>query len=56
MGGIARLVGEFIDRLELREVTVVGNDTGGALVPLDQPARLAEVVGHFMHTSDRDGH
>jgi len=32
--GIARLVAEFLDRLDLREVTLVGNDTGGALVQL----------------------
>ena len=32
--GIARLVDELLDRLDLREVTVVGNDTGGALVQL----------------------
>jgi pimeloyl-ACP methyl ester carboxylesterase len=32
--GIARLVTEFLDRLELRDVTLVGNDTGGALVQL----------------------
>lgn len=32
--GLARLVGEFLDRLDLREVTLVGNDTGGALVQL----------------------
>jgi pimeloyl-ACP methyl ester carboxylesterase len=32
--GIARLVSELIDRLDLGDVTVVGNDTGGALVQL----------------------
>jgi pimeloyl-ACP methyl ester carboxylesterase len=31
---IARLVTEFLDRLDLRQVTLVGNDTGGALVQL----------------------
>ena len=30
--GIARLVAEFMDRLDLGEVTLAGNDTGGALV------------------------
>jgi pimeloyl-ACP methyl ester carboxylesterase len=30
--GVARLVAEFLERLELREVTLVGNDTGGVLV------------------------
>ena len=32
--GLARLVAEFLDRLALDEVTLVGNDTGGALVQL----------------------
>ena len=31
---MARLVAEFLDRLDLRDVTLVGNDTGGALVQL----------------------
>lgn len=30
--GIARLAAEFLDRLGLHDVTLVGNDTGGALV------------------------
>jgi pimeloyl-ACP methyl ester carboxylesterase len=32
--GVARLVAELVDRLDLHDVTVVGNDTGGALVQL----------------------
>ncbi len=32
--GIARLVAEFLDRLDVHDVTLVGNDTGGALVQL----------------------
>jgi len=32
--GIARLVAELLERLELEDATVVGNDTGGALVQL----------------------
>jgi pimeloyl-ACP methyl ester carboxylesterase len=32
--GIARLVAEFLDQLDLQDVTVAGNDTGGALVQL----------------------
>src|ERR1700754_3706895 len=32
--GIAAIVAEFLDRLDLRDVTLVGNDTGGALVQL----------------------
>ena len=45
--GIARLVAEFLDRLDLRDVTLVGNDTGGALVQLvmvDGAARVGRVV------------
>ncbi|MGW5179630.1 alpha/beta fold hydrolase [Streptomyces sp. NPDC004082] len=32
--GVARLVSELLDRLDLRDVVLVGNDTGGALVQL----------------------
>ena len=32
--GIARLVAELLERLDLHDVTIVGNDTGGALVQL----------------------
>ncbi|MGW5349702.1 alpha/beta fold hydrolase [Streptomyces sp. NPDC004031] len=32
--GLARLVGEFLVRLDLHDVTLVGNDTGGALIQL----------------------
>lgn len=32
--GLARLVAEFLDHLGLTDVTLVGNDTGGALVQL----------------------
>ncbi|MBO0914582.1 alpha/beta fold hydrolase [Streptomyces laculatispora] len=47
--GAARLVAEFLDRLDLRDVTLVGNDTGGALVQLligdgDRAARVGRVV------------
>src|SRR6266498_3398451 len=45
--GIARLVAEFLDRLDLHDVTLVGNDTGGALVQLlicDGAARVGRVV------------
>jgi pimeloyl-ACP methyl ester carboxylesterase len=44
---IAGLVAEFLDRLDLRDVTLVGNDTGGALVQLvmaDGAARVGRVV------------
>jgi pimeloyl-ACP methyl ester carboxylesterase len=45
--GIARLVAEFLNRLDLTDVTLVGNDTGGALVQLiigDGAARVGRVV------------
>src|SRR5438105_4384301 len=44
---IARLVTEFLDRLDLHDVTLVGNDTGGALVQLlmsDGNARVGRAV------------
>jgi pimeloyl-ACP methyl ester carboxylesterase len=45
--GIAQLVAEFPDHLDLRDVTLVGTDTGGALVQLlacDDPARLGRIA------------
>jgi len=45
--GIARLVAELLDRLDLRDVTIVGNDTGGALVQLlacDDAPRVSRIV------------
>jgi pimeloyl-ACP methyl ester carboxylesterase len=45
--GIARLVAELVARLGLRDVTLVGNDTGGALVQLlmcDGTAGVGRVV------------
>jgi pimeloyl-ACP methyl ester carboxylesterase len=45
--GIARLAADFLDRLDLRDVTLVGNDTGGALVQLlmgDGNARVGRAV------------
>lgn len=48
MLGVTRLVAELIERLELDEVTLVGNDTGGALVQLlisdGKAARVAKIV------------
>jgi pimeloyl-ACP methyl ester carboxylesterase len=44
---IAQLVEEFLDRLDLHDVTLVGNDTGGALVQLvlaGKPERVARAV------------
>ena len=45
--GIARLVSEFLERLDLDDVTLVGNDTGGAIVQLivgERPARIGRIV------------
>jgi pimeloyl-ACP methyl ester carboxylesterase len=45
--GIARLVAELLDRLDLTDVTLIGNDTGGAIVQLlmrDAPERVGRVV------------
>jgi pimeloyl-ACP methyl ester carboxylesterase len=45
--GLARIVADFMDALELEDVTLVGNDTGGAicqLVATRHPERLARLV------------
>jgi pimeloyl-ACP methyl ester carboxylesterase len=45
--GLARLIADFMDALELDDVTLVGNDTGGALCQLvaaHHPDRLARLV------------
>lgn len=47
MRGIAKLVGEFLERLDLNDVVLAGNDTGGAVVQLlacDDPSRLAGIA------------
>jgi pimeloyl-ACP methyl ester carboxylesterase len=45
--GLARLVNDFLEALDLEEVTLVGNDTGGAicqLVAVNHPDRIARLV------------
>ncbi|MDQ3935140.1 MAG: alpha/beta hydrolase [Actinomycetota bacterium] len=45
--GLADLIAEFLDSLDLRDVTLVGNDTGGALtqvVATRRPERIGRVV------------
>ena len=45
--GLARLITEFMEKLDLRDVTLVGNDTGGALTQIamtESPDRIARVV------------
>ncbi|HZZ47362.1 MAG TPA: alpha/beta fold hydrolase, partial [Pseudonocardia sp.] len=50
--GVATLIDEFLEHLDLREVTMVANDTGGAMTQLlmaRSPERIARVV---LSTSD----
>jgi len=45
--GVARLVADFIEALDLHDVTLVGNDTGGAICQLiiaHHPERIARLV------------
>ncbi len=45
--GIARLVEDFLDRLDLNDVTLIGNDTGGAIAQLviaNSAGRVGQVV------------
>jgi pimeloyl-ACP methyl ester carboxylesterase len=45
--GLAALIAEFLQRLELQDVTLVGNDTGGALCQLvvtQHPQRIGRLV------------
>lgn len=45
--GLARLIADFLDALELENVTIVGNDTGGALcqiVVTRHPERIGRLV------------
>jgi pimeloyl-ACP methyl ester carboxylesterase len=48
--GLAALIAELITRLELRDVTLVGNDTGGALCQLVTASR-PELVGGLVLTN-----
>lgn len=41
--GVARLVEEFLDRLDLHAVTLVGNDTGGAIAQLIMAGNASRV-------------
>jgi pimeloyl-ACP methyl ester carboxylesterase len=47
IAGVARLVADFLEALELEDVTLVGNDSGGAIaqvVAADHPERLGRLV------------
>lgn len=52
MPGLSRLVIEFLDRLDLRDVTLVGVDTGGALVQLVAAERCPRVARIVLAPSD----
>lgn len=46
-GGVARLIADFLAALDLHEVTLIGNDTGGALCQLviaHYPERITRLV------------
>ena len=53
--GIARLVTEFLDRLGLQDVTLAGNDTGGALVQLVMTGDAARVGRAVLVSCDAFG-
>lgn len=53
--GVARLVAEFIDRLDLRAVTLVGNDTGGAIAQLLMAGGARRVAGVVLVSCDAFG-
>ncbi|WP_264159370.1 alpha/beta fold hydrolase [Actinomadura rudentiformis] len=45
--GMAQIVADFLAALDLRDVTLIGNDSGGAVVQrtaVDHPERLARIV------------
>jgi len=45
--GLAKIIADFLEELDLRDVTLVGNDTGGALsqlVAVHHPDRLGRLV------------
>lgn len=48
--GVARLVGDFIEALDLRNVTLVGNDSGGAISQL-VAARYGSRLGRLVLTT-----
>jgi pimeloyl-ACP methyl ester carboxylesterase len=50
--GVAALIGEFLERLDLREVTLVANDTGGGLTQLLMARRPERVAGVVLTPSD----
>lgn len=49
---IVQLIAEFLDRLELSDVVLVGNDTGGALVQLLMAERAPRVAAAVLISCD----
>jgi pimeloyl-ACP methyl ester carboxylesterase len=53
--GVAAVIGQFLDALDLRDVTLVGNDSGGAysqIVAANHPDRLGGLVLNTCETPD----
>jgi pimeloyl-ACP methyl ester carboxylesterase len=48
--GLARVIGELIERLDLRDVTLVANDTGGALTQILLASGKTERIGRVVLT------
>jgi pimeloyl-ACP methyl ester carboxylesterase len=48
--GLARVIGELIERLDLRDVTIVANDTGGALTQILLASGDTERIGRVVLT------
>ncbi|HEY2259971.1 MAG TPA: alpha/beta hydrolase [Solirubrobacteraceae bacterium] len=52
LSGIASLVEELLDKLDLREATLVGNDTGGSIVQLLMGRGSARIAGAVLVACD----
>jgi pimeloyl-ACP methyl ester carboxylesterase len=53
--GIAQLIGDVLDALDLHDVTLIGNDSGGAYAQIaaaDRPERIARLVLNSCETPD----
>jgi pimeloyl-ACP methyl ester carboxylesterase len=48
--GLARLIGELLDKLDLRDVTLVANDTGGALTQILLASGETDRIGRVVLT------
>jgi pimeloyl-ACP methyl ester carboxylesterase len=48
--GVARLLAEFLDKLDLRDVTLVANDTGGALTQILMASGQTDRIGRVVLT------